>query len=85
MEEIFIRIVPLPYTVKAVTAKDSDDNYNIYINERLSRAERYKACTHELIHISNGDFFSDKSVTVMERRVHEAEKILYKIKGVAGK
>ena len=36
MDAIIIRLVDLPDTIHAVTRKDSEGDYNIYINARLS-------------------------------------------------
>lgn len=71
MEDIFVRYIALPRNVKAMTIKDHNDDYNIYLNHRLSETEQIYALTHELIHIREGDFFSDKSVMEIEAKCEE--------------
>lgn len=61
-----IRYVPLPISVKGVTAMDSDGFYNIYINSRLSYEEQKKTIAHEMEHIVRGDFFSFDALEEVE-------------------
>lgn len=71
MEDIFVRYYSLPIHIGAMTIKDGNDDYNIYINCKLSETEQIYALTHELIHIREGDFFSDKSVMEIEAKCEE--------------
>lgn len=66
MGETFIRILDLPSTVRGVTVRDSDGNYNIYINSSLAEDARKRAIDHELKHIERGDFDSFSSIEELE-------------------
>ena len=65
MEDVIVRLIDLP--VPGVTVLDSDGNYNVYINARLSYEERKKTLAHELRHISKDHFYDDKSVADCEK------------------
>lgn len=65
MEDVIVRLMDLP--VPGVTVLDSDGNYNVYINARLSYEERKKTLAHELRHIKNDHFFDDRAVTIIEK------------------
>ncbi len=56
MGEIFIRLVELPYKVKALTSLDSEGNYNILINSKMSFEMQKNAYLHELAHVLHKDF-----------------------------
>lgn len=69
MDAVIIRVIDLPYGVGGLTVKDSNDDYNIYLNARLSGDAQVVAFRHELDHIKNGDFYSEESVAEKERRI----------------
>lgn len=69
MGEIIIRYIDMPNTVKAYTATDSNDDYNIYINANLCWQAQEQAKRHELEHIKKKHFFSSKPVKVCEDEV----------------
>lgn len=71
MNDIFVRLIDLPCSVPACVSLDSDGNYNIYINARLSRDEALRAYEHEKRHIFRNDFFRDAPISKIEK---EAEK-----------
>ena len=66
MDAVIIRMIDLPYKVRAVTVKDAEGDYNIYINARLSADQQAKAFRHEVDHIRLGHFYSEKPVYVKE-------------------
>lgn len=66
---IFIREIPLPYGVRGFTTPDIDDNYNIYINEKLSDEQKRRTLDHEMEHIKNDDFYSCEDISVIEDRI----------------
>lgn len=72
MNEIIVRVVDLPYAVKAQTVLDQSGNYNIYINARLSAEEQLKAYEHELRHIDGQDFDPDKPIEDAEPFLRQA-------------
>ncbi len=66
MDAIIIRLIDLPLTVRGFTVKDENDDYNIYINARLSDDVRAEAFRHEVDHIRRGHFYDYKSVVEKE-------------------
>ena len=61
-----VRFAPFPLSVPALTAKDKDGHYNIYINSFLSKDMQKQALDHELEHIVKGDFESQKHLESIE-------------------
>ncbi len=70
MNDIFIRLVNLPSTVKGITVIDGNDDYNIYINAKLSPGQQEKVLEHEKRHIENNDFSSYEDIEVIENRAN---------------
>ena len=70
MEEIIIRMLPLPGKVKGITVLDENCDYNVYINSTHAPDIQRKAVEHELRHIQKEHFFTCDSVAENE---HEAE------------
>lgn len=66
MDAIIIRLVDLPETIHAVTRKDAEGDYNIYINARLSADLRAEAYWHEIEHIRRGHFYDARPVSDKE-------------------
>lgn len=67
MDDIIVRLVPLPPSVKGFTIPDENGDYNIYLNVSLDDAELCQAYDHEVEHIGHGHFYDDvKSVAVKE-------------------
>ncbi len=56
MDNVFLRYVSLPPTVKGLTVQDETGNYNIYVNTRLTYETNQQTLQHELQHIKNNDF-----------------------------
>ena len=56
MQEIIVREIEMPYSVKGCVVLDEDDNYNVYINALISDAEKMKALIHETEHIYKHHF-----------------------------
>lgn len=56
-----IRYIALPATVHALTARDHDGHYNIYINTRLSAEQQQEALLHEMQHLLRDDFDSSRT------------------------
>lgn len=70
MSEIYVYQIPLPMTVKEMVSPGCDDDFTIYINDRLSDRRKLEAYEHALRHC-NGDFALD-DVQEIEKRAHEA-------------
>lgn len=66
MDAVIIRLIDLPLTVRGFTVKDENDDYNIYINARLSADIRGDAFRHEIDHIRAGHFYDARSVAEKE-------------------
>lgn len=77
MDAVIIRLIDLPETVRGFTVKDENDDYNIFINAKLSADMRGIAFRHEVDHIRSGHFYDCRSVAEKELEA--------KISGMQGK
>ena len=61
MNEIYVRLLALPMTIRGVTVTDDEGDYNIYINSSLTPDQHKLVLKHEMTHIERNDFdsFSD--------------------------
>ena len=66
-EDIVVRIINLPTTIKGFCSPSPDGTYNVYLNARQSCETQDKTFKHEIEHIEQGHFDSDKPVTVLEK------------------
>lgn len=66
MDAVIIRMIDLPYKVDGFTVKDSEGDYNVYINARHSDGKRVETFRHELDHIKRGHFYRSEPVSVLE-------------------
>ena len=64
---IFIRLIPLPYSVRAVTLPNEDDTFNIYVNSNLPEELQKSAVEHELNHIRKDHFYDCNPVWLNEQ------------------
>lgn len=71
MNNIFVRLIKLPTTIKGSVVKDENDDYNIYINSLISHTEQKKTLEHEMNHIRSNHFYDERSVAEKEA---EAQK-----------
>lgn len=67
-EDIIIRYVSLPHTVRGMTIQDEEGNYNIYLNSRLSHEAHIATLQHEIKHIKNNDFASPSHISELEKK-----------------
>lgn len=65
--DVFIRFVPLPYSVRAVTLPNDDGTFDVYINDNLPDELRRKALRHELEHIKKDHFYDCNPVWINEQ------------------
>ena len=56
---IIVRIIDAPTGLKGFVRADEDGNENIYINGRLSEAEKKRTYEHEMLHVKRGHLFDD--------------------------
>ena len=68
MNDIYVRTINLPHTIRGVTVIDEEGNFNIYINARLSPDQQQKTLEHEKRHIRYDDFESFEDIRKIERR-----------------
>ena len=68
-ENIIVRYIPLPVSVRAFTVPDSQGSFNVYINSSLSFEQQRKSFEHEMCHIENGDFFRDEEAVEIEKSI----------------
>ena len=67
-DNIIVRIVDLPVTVKGVTIPSPDGIYNIYINAKYSVSMQNIILRHELRHVKNFDFDNFDDIRIVEAR-----------------
>jgi hypothetical protein len=72
LDAIIIRIIDLPETVKGFTVKDENDDYNVYINAKLSEDARADAWRHEIEHIRKDHFYNQMPVWEKEQEAKTA-------------
>ena len=68
MNDIVVRLMPLPAHVRAFTMVDAQGDYNVYINESMSFEQRRRSVAHEKRHIERKDFDREQRATEIERR-----------------
>lgn len=64
--DYFIYYLPLPLSVRGIVTPNSDTTFSIFINSRLSDAEKRKAFRHELRHIERDDFYNGQPLQQIE-------------------
>lgn len=64
---IFVRLVPFPKAVRAVTLPNDDGTFDIYINSNLPEELQRRALNHELEHIRKNHFYNDDPVWINEQ------------------
>ena len=69
MKDIIVRLIDMPTTVRGFTARDNNEDYNIYLNSKLAKEILYRTYEHEKKHILREDFDSEESVYKIERDV----------------
>lgn len=69
MNDVIVRYKEMPLSVEAFTVTDENDDYNVYINSALGFSTQEKAKQHELSHIRQNHFYSNKPTAVCEKEV----------------
>lgn len=64
---IFVRSVRLPETIKAAVLPNDDGTFDIYINSILPEEVQQRALAHELEHIRRDHFYNDDPVWLNEQ------------------
>ena len=65
-DDYTVRYAPFPITIPALTVRDDEGYYNIYINCYLSADMLKNALAHEIEHLVEGDFESQKPIEDIE-------------------
>lgn len=60
----------MPCKIKGFVSRNEYGDFVIIINSRLNSYQQKAAYEHEMAHIHNGDFDSDKIVSFMESEAH---------------
>ncbi len=61
----------LPFGVKGFVVHDENDDYTIFLNDRLGRDVNLKTLGHELEHIENGDIYATDEADYIEMNRHK--------------
>jgi hypothetical protein len=61
----------LPFGVKGFVVHDENDDYTIFLNDRLGRDVNLKTLGHELEHIENGDLYATDEADYIELDRHK--------------
>ena len=61
----------LPSGVKGFVLHDENDDYTIFLNDRLGRNANIKTFDHELDHIAFGDIYATDSADYIEIERHK--------------
>ena len=72
---IFVKLIDLPVTVKALVHRNDDDSYTIILNSRLCREQNVRSYLHELQHIDNADLESFEAADSLEYKRHEGRAV----------
>lgn len=62
MNNVLIRELEFPITVEGVTVKDTNGDYNVYINALLPPEKKQAAIDHELAHIKLDHLYKETAV-----------------------
>ena len=66
--DYFIRIIDFPVPcIGGMVMPNDDGTFSIYLNGRLDDTRRRLSLLHELRHIEQEDFYSDKPIEQMEQ------------------
>ena len=69
--DIVIRLIKLPGSIKGYTSPSVDGIYNVYINQNLPFEMQHQVIRHEIDHIRRRDFESDRNVVELETTMDE--------------
>ena len=65
-DDVIVRYINLPVSVRGIITVDEEGNYNVYINAKLSSDRQRIALEHELTHVNRGDFDSFDDIENIE-------------------
>ena len=70
LEDIFVKLIELPYTIRSYVVMNKDHSYTIVLNSKLSHEQNLISYQHEIVHIKNGDYEKKCSVDMIELIAH---------------
>jgi hypothetical protein len=74
LEDIVVRLMDLPYSIRGFVVESPDGFYNVYLNARYCYDQNTLTMVHELKHIRNGDLNSILSAHEIERSLKDGNK-----------
>ena len=72
MSDYFVYMVPFPDGIREAVTPGFENDYTIYLNEKLTDEEKLKAYRHAVNHCINGDFEKD-NVQEIEAKAHRRQ------------
>jgi len=72
--DFFIRVVPLPYAIRAMTSPNPDGTFSVYLNSRNSYHQTLKAIDHEYKHMDKDDFYNGEPIESIENEVQTMQE-----------
>ena len=73
MENVFVKLIELPTTVRSFVVVNKDQTYTILLNCKLSHEQNLISYEHELNHIKNGDYEKQCSANMIELIAHDID------------
>ncbi len=70
MEDVFVRYMELPSTIRSFVVANKDMTYTVILNCKLSHEQNLISYQHELDHILRGDYERKCSVDLIEINAH---------------
>lgn len=74
MDNVFVRYMDFPATIRSFVVANKDLTYTIVLNSKLSHEQNLISYQHELDHILRGDYEKKCSVDLIEINAHEFSK-----------
>lgn len=72
MSDYYVYVVPFPDGIREAVTPGFENDYTIYLNEKLSDEEKLKAYRHALNHCINNDF-EREDVQEIEEQAHRRQ------------
>lgn len=70
LENVFVKLIELPATVRSFVVANKDQTYTIVLNCKLSHEQNLLSYQHELNHIINGDYEKKCPTDIIEIIAH---------------
>lgn len=65
--DYFVRLVDLPIGVNGMVSPNDDGTFSVYLSSRNDSEKQLDCYFHEIAHIENDDFYSEKSIDEIEK------------------